>query len=137
MKAIPPAKARKQSRQGVGRATLASPLELQQRYEKATTSLQPHVPQIDAWLCEHEPDLWRDIRQEDDELFRLRQLGVSESRYQTRLDTFIALCKHAERLYCEAQPSTLRLPPLAEGERVAVYYAFADGELRKADTAAD
>jgi len=129
----PKAKVGKRAQRGVGRATLSSPLELQRRYEQATASLQHYFPTIDAWLGEYEQDLWRQIRQEDDELFRLRQLGVSESRYQAGLKTFLSLCQQAERLYCEAQPDTLRLPPLAEGERVAVYYAFADGALRKMD----
>jgi len=130
----PAAKAGKRAQRGAGRATLGSPLELQQRYEKATASLQDYFPAIDAWLGEHEPDLWRQLREEDEELFRLRQLGVSASRYQAKLETFLALCQLAEQRYCEAQPATLRLPPLAEGERVAVYYAFADGALRKVDS---
>jgi len=129
----PKAKAGKRAQRGVGRATLSSPLELQRRYEQATASLHYYFPVIDAWLGEHEPHLWRQLRQEDDELFRLRQLGVSESRYQAGLETLLSLCQRAERLYCEARPDTLSLPPLAEGERVAVYYAFADGVLRKMD----
>lgn len=131
MKAHSPATVGKQPHRGTGRATLVSPLELQRRYEEATASLRHYFPVIDAWLCEREPDLWQQLRQEDDELFRLRQLGVSVSRYQTRLNTFLGLCEQAERLYCEAQPRVLRLPPLAEGERVAIYYALADGELKK------
>ena len=129
----PAAKVGKRAPRGVGRATSSSLLELQRRYEQATASLQHYFPLIDAWLSEHEPHLWRQLRQEDDELFRLRQLGVSESRYQARLETFLSLCQQAEQLYCEARPDALRLPPLAEGERVAVYYAFADGALRKMD----
>jgi len=86
---------------------------------------------IDAWLAEHEPDLWRQIRQEDDELFRLCQLGVPEKSFQDELDALLALCEQAEQLYCEAQPGKLRLPPLAEGERVAIYYELADGSLHK------
>ena len=125
------AKAGKRAQRGAGRATLSSPLELQRRYEQATASLHHYFPAIDAWLGEHAPELWQQLRQEDDELFRLRQLGVSESRYLAGLATFLSLCQQAERLYCEARPDTLRLPPLAEGERVAVYYAFADGALRK------
>lgn len=127
-------KAGKRAQRGVRRATLSSPRELQRRYEKATASLPHYFPVIDAWLGEHKPDLWRQIRSEDEELFRLRQLGVAESRYQAKLDAFFTLCQQAERLYCEARPDALRLPPLAEGERVAVYYAFADGVLRKATT---
>lgn len=132
MKVHSPQKTGKRAQRGARRATLSSPLELQRRYEKATASLPHYFPAIDAWLGEHAPELWLQIRMEDAELFRLRQLGVAESRYQARLDAFLTLCRQAERLYCEARPDTLRLPPLAEGERVAVYYTFADGVLRKA-----
>jgi hypothetical protein len=104
---------------------------LRQRYEAATFPLFEHFPVIDVWLAEHDPDLWQQIRQEDDELFRLRQLGVPERTYQARLDVFLQFCEQAERLYYEAQPNELRLPPLAEGERVAVYYQLADGSLQK------
>jgi hypothetical protein len=104
---------------------------LRQRYEAATFPLFAHFPAIDAWLAEHAPDLWQQIRQEDDELFRLRQLGASERTYQDKLDAFLELCKQAEQLYYEARPAELSLPPLAEGERVAVYYELADGSLQK------
>jgi hypothetical protein len=83
-------------------------------------------------VAEHHPALWRQIRQDDDELLRLRRLGVSQSRYQERLDDFLALCNYVERLYCEAQPEELGLPPLRDGERVAVYFRTADGSLQKA-----
>lgn len=105
---------------------------LRQRYEAATFPLFAHFPQIDAWLAEHDLDLWQQIRQEDDELVRLRQLGVPERTYQARLDAFLSLCEQAERLYYEAQPAELSLPPLADGERVAIYYELADGSLHKA-----
>jgi hypothetical protein len=105
---------------------------LWQRYEAATFPLFAHFPQIDAWLAEHDLDLWQQIRQEDDELVRLRQLGVPERTYQARLDAFLSLCEQAERLYYEAQPAELSLPPLADGERVAIYYELADGSLHKA-----
>jgi len=104
---------------------------LQHHYAAATAALGAHFPSIDAWLAEHEPDLWRQIRVEDDELFRLRQLGSTESAYQERLDRLIALCAQAEQLYYEARPSELSLPPLAEGKRLALYFEFADGSLRK------
>jgi len=104
---------------------------LRQRYEAATFSLFEHFPVIDGWLAEHVHDLWQQIRQEDDELFRLRQLGVPERTYQAKLDAFLRLCEQAERLYYDAQPAELSLPPLAEGERVAVYYQLADGSLHK------
>ncbi|HXG19069.1 MAG TPA: hypothetical protein VNN62_08345 [Methylomirabilota bacterium] len=104
---------------------------LQQQYETATASLTLHFLKIDSWLCDYEPDLWRQIRHEDDELFRLRQLGVSESRYQAKLDEFLALCELAERRYYDAQPRELRLPPLQEGERVAIYFSLADGSLQR------
>ncbi|MGH7966593.1 MAG: hypothetical protein ACRERD_32985, partial [Candidatus Binatia bacterium] len=104
---------------------------LRQRYEAVTFPLFEHFSVIDAWLAEHAPDLWQQIRQEDDELFRLRQLGVPERAYQTHLDRFLGLCEQAERLYCEAQPAELRLPPLAEDEQVAVYYQLTDGSLHK------
>jgi hypothetical protein len=104
---------------------------LQQHYTTATNGLGTHFPVIDAWLAEHAPDLWQQIRQEDDELFRLCRLGVPERTYQDKLDAFLALCERAEQLYYEAQPEELSLPPLAEDERVAVYYALADGSLHK------
>jgi hypothetical protein len=90
---------------------------------------------IDAWLAEHAPDLWQQIRQEDDELFRLGQLGVPERTYQDKLEAFLGLCQQAEQLYYEAQPQELRLPPLAESQRVAIYYELADGSLEKVSEA--
>ncbi|HEV8718620.1 MAG TPA: hypothetical protein VGX03_38105 [Candidatus Binatia bacterium] len=113
------------------RAELVSTSKLQQHYATATASLGEHFPTIDAWLAEHLPDLWRQIRQEDDELFRLCQLGIPERTFQDKLDALLALCEQAEQLYCEAHPEKLRLPPLAEGERVAIYYELADGSLHK------
>jgi hypothetical protein len=104
---------------------------LQHYYVAATAALSAHFPLIDTWLAEHEPDLWKQIRVEDDELFRLRRLGSTESAYQERLDLLIALCAQAEQLYYEARPTELSLPPLAEGERLALYFEFADGSLRK------
>ena len=118
---------------GVGRATLTSPMELQRRYEYATAALQYHFPQIDAWLADHDPELWRQIRLEDEELKRLQQLGVSESRFQARLDFFLTCCEQAERLYYEARPQELRLPPLPAGKRIAVYFEYPDGSFQKAD----
>lgn len=122
----------KRPQRGTGRATLPSSNELQRRYEHATAALPVHFPIIDAWAVEHHPALWRQIRQDDDELLRLRRLGVSQSRYQERLDDFLALCNYVERLYCEAQPEELGLPPLRDGERVAVYFRTADGSLQSA-----
>jgi hypothetical protein len=113
------------------RADLVCSAKLQQRYAAATAPLGEHFPMIDAWLAEHVPDLWQQIRQEDDELFRLCQLGVPEQTFHDELDALLALCEQAEQLYCEAQPEKLRLPPLAEGERVAIYYELADGSLHK------
>jgi hypothetical protein len=104
---------------------------LRYQYITATAALSAHFPTIDEWLAEHEPDLWRQIRQEDDELFRLRQLGVPEHTYQSRLDTLIELCQKAEQLYYEARPAELSLPALAEGEQVAVYFELANGTLIK------
>lgn len=104
---------------------------LQHKYATATASLSTHFSLIDDWLAEHEPDLWKQIRQEDDDLFRLRQLGVPEQTYQGRLDTLIKLCQKAEQLYYEARPAELSLPALAEGEQVAVYFELANGSLIK------
>jgi len=104
---------------------------LRQRYEAATFPLFEHFPVIDAWLAEHAHELWQQIRQEDDELFRLRQLGVPERTYQAKLDVLLGLYEQAERLYYEAQPAELCLPPLAEDEQVAVYYELTDGSLHK------
>ena len=113
------------------RERFASVSLLEQHYATATASLGTHFAVIDAWLAEHEPDLWQQIRQEDDELFRLRQLGVPERTYQSRLDALLELCQRAEQLYYEARPAELRLPPLPEGERVAIYFEFADGSLER------
>ena len=104
---------------------------LQQHYVAATTALGAHFPLIDAWLAEHAPDLWQQIRQEDDELFRLCQLGIPEQTFQDKLDAFLTLCEQAEQFYYEAQPQELSLPPLAEGERIAIYYELPDGSLHK------
>ncbi|MBI3303235.1 MAG: hypothetical protein HYZ72_14300 [Deltaproteobacteria bacterium] len=125
----------KQGKRPVGDPRRPDPVSaqtLRQRYEAATFPLFEYFPVIDAWLVEHALDLWQQIRQEDDELFRLRQLGVPERTYQAKLDAFLRLCEQAERLYYDAQPAELSLPPLAEGERVAVYYELADGSLHKA-----
>jgi hypothetical protein len=104
---------------------------LQKCYETATFPLAEHFPAIDQWLAEHAPDLWKQIRQEDDELFRLRQLGVPLEVYRAKLNAFVALCERAERFYCEMRPATLSLPLLGSGERVAVYYEFGDSTLLK------
>jgi len=112
------------------RAASATP-SLQQRYETATTSLSEHFSQIDEWLAEHAPHLWQLIRQEDDELFRLRQLGVSDYAYRARVTVLLSLCQQAEQMYYEAQPEQLRLPALAPEEQVAVYFEFADGTVSK------
>jgi hypothetical protein len=106
---------------------------LQQCYETAVAALAEHGPEIDAWLAEREPELWQHIREEDDELLRLRQLGVSARTYETRLQIFLKLCEQAEQYYYEAQPVELSLPPLAKGESVAVYYELTDGTLHKAN----
>lgn len=106
-------------------------LSLQQRYETATASLSEQFSQIDVWLAEHAPHLWQLIRQEDDELFRLRQFGASDYTYRTRLTVLLSLYQQAEQLYYEAQPEQLRLPALAPEERVAIYFAFADGSVSK------
>lgn len=129
------AKAGTRPQRGVGRATLTSPMELQRRYEDATAALQHHFPQIDAWLVDHDPELWWQIRLEDDELKRLQQLGVSESRFQARLDFFLACCEEAERRYYEARPDELQLPLLPPGKRIAVYFEYPDGSIHKAEEA--
>ncbi len=127
------AKAGTRPQRGVGRATLTSPLELQRRYEDATAALQQHFPKIDAWLADHDPELWWQLRLEDDELRRLQQLGVSESRFQAKLDFFLACCKQAERLYYEANSQELQLPLLPPGKRIAIYFEYPDGSVQKAD----
>ena len=113
------------------RRTARSTPSLQERYEKATFSLAEHFSQIDVWLAEHAPHLWQLIRQEDDELFRLRQLGASDYAYRARVTVLLSLCQQAEQLYYEAQPEQLRLPALAPEERVAVYFEFADGTVSR------
>jgi len=112
------------------RAAFATP-SLQQRYESAIISLSEHFSHIDVWLAEHAPHLWQLIRQEDDELFRLRQLGASDYVYRTRITVLLSLCQQAEQLYYEAQPEQLHLPALAPEERVAVYFEFADGTVSR------
>ena len=104
---------------------------LQHSYEATTSPLGEHFTAIDAWLADHKPEVWQQIRLEDDELFRLRSLGVSESRYQGKLDTLRSLCEYAERLYYDAQPNELSLPVLAPGESAAVYFTFDDGSVEK------
>jgi hypothetical protein len=93
--------------------------------------LGEHFAVVDAWLADHKPEVWQQIRLEDDELFRLRSLGVSESRYHGKLDTLRSLCEYAERLYYDAQPNELSLPVLAPGELVAIYYTFDDDSVEK------
>ena len=112
------------------RATRAAN-SLQDRYEAATASLLEHFAHIDAWLADHAPHLWQLIRQEDDELFQLRQLGTSDYMYRARLTVLLSLLQQAEQLYYEAQPEQLRLPPLAPEELVAIYFEFADGTVSK------
>ena len=109
----------------------ASPLTLQQQYAAATRPLSLHFAQIDAWLVDNEPAVWQQLRQADDELFQLSQLNVSESHYQAALAAFVARCEEAEQRYYEAHPSEFRLPPLPEGERIAVYYELNDGSMHK------
>ena len=113
------------------RRATSSALSLQQRYETATILLSEHFSEIDAWLAEHAPHLWQLIRQEDDELFRLRQLGASDYTYRARVTILLSLCQQAEQLYYEAQPPQLRLPTLAPEERVAIYFEFADGTVNR------
>ena len=115
----------------VSRPPAVSPLTLQQQYTAATRSLSLHFAQIDAWLVDNEPAVWQQLHQADDELFQLSQLNVSESRYQAALAAFVARCEKVERLYYEAHPSEFRLPPLSEGEGIAVYYELNDGSLHK------
>jgi hypothetical protein len=124
------AKAGKRPQKEARRATLSSLIELQKRYEHATAALPLYFPHVDDWAAEHEPDLWRQLRLEDDELLRLRQIGVSESRFQAKLEEFLTLCARAEQSYYDAQPQELHLPPLPEGKRVAIYFALADGSLQ-------
>jgi hypothetical protein len=108
-----------------------SPQPLQCSYETTTLPLGEHFAAVDAWLADHKPEVWQQIRLEDDELFRLRSLGVSESRYQGKLDRLRSLCEYAERLYYDAQPDELSLPILAPEEFVAIYYTFDDGSIEK------
>ena len=86
----------------------------QQRSVDRIRSLSVHFVPIDAWLVEHEPDVWQHLHQPDDELLPLRQIGVVESRYRAALGAFVVLCEEAERLYYEAHPSEVSLPPLAQ-----------------------
>ena len=110
-----------------------SPLTLQ--YVAATQPLSLPFAQIDAWLVDNEPAVWQQLHQADDELFQLRQINVSESRYQAALEAFVARCEEAEQLYYEAHPSEFCLPPLSAGERIAVYYELSDGSMHKVSAA--
>ena len=113
------------------RPVLSDPQVLQQAYAAATQHLGPDLSAIDTWLADHQPDLWQQIRQEDDELFCLCRLGARERVYRAALDTFVSLYQEAERLYYEAHPNALTLPMLGEGESVAIYYELTDGSLHK------
>jgi hypothetical protein len=124
-------KPQKQPLEGTRRPHLVSVHTLHERYVVATRSLGTHFPIIDAWLADQEPDFWYQIRLEDDELLRLRQLGVPERTYQAKLQAFLELCALAEQLYYDARPTELSLPALSEGERVAVYFELAGGSLLK------
>jgi hypothetical protein len=114
-------------------ATTVKP-SLQERYETATASLLEHFAPIDSWLAEHAPHLWQLIRQEDDELFNLRQVGASDFVYRTRMTVLLSLYQQAEQLYYEAHPEQLPLPALASEERVAIYFTFADGTISKVNS---
>ncbi len=113
------------------RPVLSDPQVLQQAYTAATQHLGPDLFTIDTWLADRQPDLWQQIRQEDDELFRLRKLGARERVYRAALDAFVSLYQEAERLYYEAHPNALTLPMLGGGESVAIYYELTDGSLHK------
>jgi len=131
MKAHALPKRGKQPTAALRRRESFSPQLLQHCYEAATIPFGEHFAAVDAWLADHEPDVWYQIRLEDDELSRLRSLGVSAHRYQGKLDTLQSLCEYAERLYYEAQPNELSLPALLPGEPIAIYFTFDDGSVEK------
>ncbi len=131
MATAPRPKRGKRSPTALQRPHPVSPPTLQQHYIDTIRPLSVHFVPIDAWLAEHEPDVWQHLHQADDELLYLRQIGVAESRYRAALGAFVVLCEEAERLYYEAHPSELSLPPLAQDERVAVYYELSDGSMHK------
>jgi hypothetical protein len=131
MKAHALPKRGKQPTAALRRRDSFSPQLLQHSYEATAVPLGEHFAIVDAWLADHEPDVWQQIRLEDDELFRLRSLGVSTNRYQGKLETLQSLCEYAERLYYDAQPNELSLPALLPGEPVAIYYTFDDGSVEK------
>jgi hypothetical protein len=131
MKAHALPKRGKQSTAALRHRESFSPRLLQHSYAATTLSLSEHFAVVDAWLADHEPDVWQHIRLEDDELFRLRSLGVSASRYQGKLETLQSLCEYAERLYYDAQPNELSLPALLPGEPVAIYFTFDDSSIEK------
>lgn len=116
---------------GRRKATLTSSALLERWYTEATLGFSHNFSHIDAWLIEYDPDLWQQIHQEDDELFRLRQLGASEFVYRARLNVLLTLCQQAEQLYYDARPHELSLPALAPEERVAIYFALADGSIQR------
>ena len=131
MKAHALPKRGKQPTAALRRRESFSPQLLQHSYEATTFLLGEHFAVVDAWLADHEPDVWQQIRLEDDELFRLRSLGVSASRYQGKVDTLQSLYEYAERLYYDAQPNELSLPALLPGESVAIYFTFDDNSMEK------
>jgi hypothetical protein len=124
-------KRRKQPTTALRRRESFAPQSLQHSYDATTFPLGEQFAAIDAWLADYEPDVWQRIRLEDDELFRLRALGVSARRYQESLDTLQSLYAYAERLYYDTQPNELSLPALLPGESVAIYYTFDDGSVEK------
>ena len=131
MATAPQPKRGKRSPTALQRPHPVSPPTLHQCYIDTIRPLSVHFVPIDSWLAEHESDVWRQLHQADDELLYLRQIGVSESRYRAALGAFVVLCEEAERLYHEAHPSELSLPPLAPDECVAVYYELSDGSMHK------
>lgn len=134
MNATPTAKQRhRRFEQGRKRSTPGPDAILQQRYQTEVGALADYGPVIDAWLVDHAPEVWHRIHEKDDELFRLRRMGVPVHIYEAKLQSFLELCEQAEQSYYEAKPSELSLPPLAEDTTVAVYYELADGSLHKAN----
>lgn len=113
------------------RPVVSDPRALQRTYVDHTRGLGPDFGGIDGWLMERRPELWQQIHRQDDELFRLRSLAVSEREYKAALAGFLSLCHEAERLYYEANPDELSLPLPGEGEAVAVYFRLSDGSLHK------
>lgn len=80
------------------REAFSSPSDYHALYGQMARAIPANFHVVDAWLCDHHPTVWRQIREIDDELTRLEQQGVPEAAYQTKLDELLSLCREAKAL---------------------------------------